>query len=404
MQKAMRVASSSAFPVSRNDGIDLLRGLSILLVVVHHMGLRVPLKDTWLASFLPRSFLNSLIYNGYEAVFVFFVISGFLITSQLLARHGSLASIELRQFYVRRAARILPCLILLVAVLSALHLTGTEFYTIDTERQSLSRAILAVAGLHLNWYEGQTGYLPGSWDVLWSLSIEEMFYLVFPLMGLTLRSRVVLIALLAALALSLPLTRAAIVGNDIWQEKAYLPGMAAIAAGVLAAFATQHFSMVSRRALRLLTALGTVGISGVLLFGGALWPYLGNGLMLVLTSSVSILLFALHLDAAHVPVSAPRVTSWLRSMGRLSYEIYLSHMFVVFAIVVLARHATLPAYWEFLWYLPAIFGSWLLGMIVARAYSQPCERALRAHWMRFSKGTYAAKDSRPSEQRESSFG
>jgi surface polysaccharide O-acyltransferase-like enzyme len=59
-------------------GIDLLRGLSILLVVVHHIALRIPLKDGWLAQWLPRSLLNAFACNGYEAVFLYFVVSGFL--------------------------------------------------------------------------------------------------------------------------------------------------------------------------------------------------------------------------------------------------------------------------------------------------------------------------------------
>src|SRR5215469_16372601 len=94
----------------RNPGIDCLLGLSIILVVVHHVGLRIPLKESVLAAFLPQWFLSALIYNGYEAVFIFFVISGFLITLNTINRWGSLGAIDARAFYVRRAARIVPCL------------------------------------------------------------------------------------------------------------------------------------------------------------------------------------------------------------------------------------------------------------------------------------------------------
>jgi peptidoglycan/LPS O-acetylase OafA/YrhL len=198
---------------NRNAGIDLLRGISIVLVVMHHVGLRIPLKQSILAGFLPKWFLNALIYNGSEAVFIFFVISGFLIASNSIDRWGSLPSINVRAFYLRRAARILPCLLLLVTILSTLHLLRLEHYTIAKENQSLAGAIFSALGLYLNWYEGTTGYLPGNWDVLWSLSIEEVFYLAFPIVCIFLRRQWLFIVALSLLTLSLPISRAALARN-----------------------------------------------------------------------------------------------------------------------------------------------------------------------------------------------
>jgi peptidoglycan/LPS O-acetylase OafA/YrhL len=364
----------------RNPGIDALRGASILLVLLHHVALRIPLKDTALADFLPKRLLGGLSYNGYEAVFVFFVISGFLIAGHSLRRWGSLAAIDARAFYARRAARILPCLLLLVAVLSVLHLAGVENYVIRNEGQTLAGAVLSALGLYLNWYEGMTNWLPGGWDVLWSLSIEEVFYLAFPLACLLVRDVRLLALLLVALALSLPLTRAALAGNEIWQEKAYLPGMAAIASGVLAA-------LVARRgapgivAARMLAALGTLGLLAVLFCGDMLWRAIGNGCMLVLTCSAATLVLGLHWRHARGGVSGLRGLGWLRSFGRLSYEIYLSHMFVVFAIVAAFRASGGEPRTGFWWYLPAVALCWILGALVARLYSDPCDRALRRRWL-----------------------
>ncbi|HVZ31978.1 MAG TPA: acyltransferase family protein, partial [Polyangiaceae bacterium] len=113
---------------------------------------------------------------------MFFVISGFLITTNSLGRWGSLPAVDARRFYQLRFARIAPTLAMLLAVLSVLHLAGVEGYTINTERATLPRALLAAATFHLNWFEAVRGfYLPPSWDVLWSLSVEESFYLIFPL-------------------------------------------------------------------------------------------------------------------------------------------------------------------------------------------------------------------------------
>ena len=362
---------------ARNAAIDLLRGLSILLVVVHHVALRIPLRDGALQAWLPRSVLGALSYNGYEGVFLFFVVSGFLIAGNAIDRWGSLAGIDLRAFYLRRSARILPCLLLLLVVLAALHLAGVPFFTIEREGQSLGRALLAVLGLHLNLYEGVTGYLPGNWDVLWSLSIEEAFYLGFPLFCLAIRRETTLLALLALLMLSLPIARAALVGNEIWQEKAYLPGMAAIAAGVVSAILVRRWRGAPRMLRRVLCALGCAGIAANLLFGSLLWPVLGNGLMLVLTLGAAVLLFALHGERA----AAPRGTGWLASMGRLSYEIYLTHMFVVFAAVALYRHFEGNPWLGFLWYAPVVALCWLLGAALAHGWSIPCDRALRRRWL-----------------------
>jgi peptidoglycan/LPS O-acetylase OafA/YrhL len=362
---------------SRNSGIDLLRGLSIVLVVMHHVGLRIPLKQGVLSAFLPKWFLDALIYNGYEAVFVFFVISGFLITSHTLARWGSLGAIDARSFYARRAARILPCLVLLVAVLSALHLAGARDYIIHQAGQSLPRTILAALGLHLNWYEGHTGWLPGSWDVLWSLSIEEVFYLGFPLVCLGLRRNRVLVPALVLLALSLPASRAALTAHAIWQEKAYLPGMAAIAMGVLAALAAARLGPQRPGRVALLRGLGLAGLVAVLCFEHRLWPLLGNGTLLLLTLASAALVLALHLQARDGTLRLLPGTGWLCSCGRLSYEIYLTHMFLVWPLVRAFRASGAGLWWGILWYLPALALTWLLGWLVARTLSLPAERALR---------------------------
>ena len=362
----------------RNHGIDLLRGVSILLVVLHHTGLRIPLKKTLLASVLPARLLSTLNWNGYEAVFVFFVISGFLITGNSLKRWGALRLIDAKAFYARRSARIVPCLVALVAVLSLLHLLRVNDYVIHHEGQSLPRAILAAFGLHLNWYEGMKGYLPGGWDVLWSLSIEEVFYIGFPLVCLLARRTWILAPLLALLALSLPWTHAALASNEIWQEKAYLPGMSAIAIGVLGALLADRWEAPSPWQIRTLTWSGVAGLLAVLVCGDVIWPWMRDSYLLLLCASAMALILAF----AKRPPRAIRGFGWLRAWGRLSYEIYLTHMFVVFAVVRLfkARGGDLPT--GFLWYPPTLLLCWLLGIFVERFISTPCEGWLRSRMMK----------------------
>jgi peptidoglycan/LPS O-acetylase OafA/YrhL len=373
-------APATAIPIPRpiatprNAGIDVLRGLAIVLVILNHIGIRIPLKKTMLAELVPASFLSSLNYNGYEAVFVFFVISGFLIAGNALRRWGDLACIDVKTFYALRFSRIVPCLLLLVAVLSALHALGVQDYVIDRPGQSLPRAILAALGLHLNWYEGMTGYLPGNWDVLWSLSIEEVFYIGFPIVCLITRRVWILAPLLVMLAVSMPWTHMALTGNEIWQEKAYLPGMSAIAIGIVGALLAKRWPILPAAMTRSLMLVGALGMLAEMFAGRLVWPLMGDSILLLLTVSAMLMLIALQAR----PVSMLCGFGWLASWGRLSYEIYLSHMFVVYAVVRVYRATNSDLYWGFLWYMLALPLCWLLGQAVARFVSIPCERALRA--------------------------
>ena len=360
----------------RNPGIDALRGLSILLVMVHHISLRIPLPETWLAMFLPRRILLALSDNGYEAVFIFFVISGFLIAGLALRRWSSLGRIDRRAFYARRLARIAPCLVLLVAVLSLFDLARVPEFVIGPG-QSLGRALLSVLALHLNWYEGRTGYLPAGWDVLWSLSIEEVFYLGLPLVCLIARrGTAVLVLPLLILAFSLPATRGLLSGNEIWQEKAYLPGMAAIATGVLAALWTDASPRIGLRLFAALGWLGVACIGAVLVVEDLLWKVLGEATMLVLTLGTASLIMAFASGWGVGRIAA--WASWLRSCGRLSYEIYLSHMFVVWPAVWLFRRSGGDLRLGWLWFPPTLAVAWVLGWAIDRAISTPADRWLLA--------------------------
>lgn len=371
-------AGFSAGNSRRNSGIDVLRGLSILLVVVHHLGIRAPLTQTLLARFLPAWFLDGLNFNGAEAVLVFFVISGFLITRRSQERWGPLGNISLRGFYLLRLSRIAPLLLLTVAVLSLFHLLGIPKFTINKPGQSLGGAIASALGLYLNRYEGLHGYLPGGWDVIWSLSIEEVFYLAFPLACLALGRTRVLVPALALLVLSLPFTRAALVagGNEIWLEKAYLPGMSAIAVGVLSALLVRRIQAPKRRIIWALSIAGWAGLGAILFAGSQVWNLIHESYGLVLAAAAASIIMATHW-AERGGAPPLRALNWLRSCGRLSYEIYLSHMFCVFGGLALFSWAGTDAAWRFLWYPPIVLACWLLGSALSRGFTLPIEHHLR---------------------------
>jgi peptidoglycan/LPS O-acetylase OafA/YrhL len=175
----------------RIPSLDGIRAISILMVCYGH------LSGT-------RHFPVSITAYGrwcgdvaHLGVLVFFVISGFLITSLLMSEREMTGAISLKRFYLRRIVRIFPAfyafvLVMAIATLSGVvHLTGRDFayaltYTVNVEP---NRSL-------------QIGHL-------WSLSVEEQFYLLWPLTLLALRERRALIVAVAAIFLA-PWVRVAI--------------------------------------------------------------------------------------------------------------------------------------------------------------------------------------------------
>ena len=141
---------------SRIPSLDGLRALSISLVLVAHLAYSAgfPIQHTWWTD----------LYAHY-GVRIFFVLSGFLITTLLRCEQEETGTIRLKQFYIRRAYRLLPAAyVYLIAVTVIFH-------------QSLPYKYLVAAYLYLTSYA-----LHSPWPLmyLWSLSVEEQFYLVWP--------------------------------------------------------------------------------------------------------------------------------------------------------------------------------------------------------------------------------
>ena len=365
----------------RVRGIDALRGVAVVLVVLHHINLRFWIDDYDVAGLLPDSLDKALFWSGYYSVMTFFVISGFLITTLSIRRWAFLGRIPLSRFYRLRGARILPCLLMLLVVLSVLHRDGASDFVIHPEIASLGRALVAALTFHVNWLEGHRGYLPANWDVLWSLSVEETFYLLFPLMCLMLRNERWIMICMVALIVVGPFNRVALEGRDPWGDYAYFSCMDGIAFGCLAAWITARVQL-GRPVLRVAMALGVVIAVAIAVFRKQISDLgLTKAGLDVTALEFGVALVLIGLARGVVNATLPRGTAWLRLVGRCSYEIYLTHMFVVLGLMHLFRDLFGPGPADAAAYLTTyaimLMLSVLFGYVVERWFSDPLNRVLR---------------------------
>lgn len=373
---------------NRNSGIDVLRGLAILSVILLHVNIRIPFNQTFVGDAMPDSIYKIIFWSGYYGVCMFFVISGFLITSSSLQKWNSLGNVNPRGFYAMRFARIMPLLLLLLLVLAILHLSGIQGFVINSEQMSLGEAAFAALTFHINWLEITKGYLPGAWDVLWSLSIEETFYLFFPLVLLLLRKEwqfgllTVVFLVISPFARTIWFTHYGMAEPD-HNHFAYLD---ALALGCMAAIITKRVEF-KKGQLFAIAAVGLFLMSSILFFRG--WPPVRA------LSKISLNVTALSIGTALILIwmqkrflsgkQRPSVlTGWLRFFGRNSYEVYLTHMFVVFLLVKYYRTMNLAGEWAWALYPAVILFSGILGELVARHFSNPLNRIIRERFRQFS--------------------
>ncbi len=318
---------ASADVAGQIPGLDGVRAIAVLFVVVFHL---------W-----PRR-----MPGGYLGVDVFFVTSGFLITTLLLRERARDGRVDLAAFWRRRARRLLPALVLVlvVAVLAA-RIADPDLLV------GIRRQVLGALTFSTNWVEIAAGSdyfddsTPKLFVTLWSLAVEEQFYLVWPLalLGLlaltgthVIRARVAVgIALASALLMAVLYRPGANSTRVYYGTDTHIFGVM-LGVALAFCFAGDLGVLAQRRWLRLRRWIGFVALAGlvalmVLMGSESAFAYRGG---IFLASLLTVVVLA----ALPGPSSTfARVHEWrpLAWVGERSYGIYLWHWPVILVVIAL---------------------------------------------------------------------
>lgn len=339
-------------------GLSALRFIAAFLVVMHHAE---TIRHKYGLFHLEEW---ALFRNGGVAVSFFFVLSGFLITYLLLREHLRTGTVQVGKFYVRRVLRIWPLYFLLVGIglflvplaLGILHISKPLPYPLGSA--------LALYGLFLPFVVNAV-YGHHLLEPLWSIGVEEQFYLLWAPLAKYLRPRlplVFVVIILTKLVLLLSLIPSVGQEPSIAYKIIFMLQFEAMAIGGIAAWLVFHHG---ERLLRtwILTPIGQV----LLLTTIVLWVWLVRDYFPVVVSIYGqYLLFAwLVVNTSVNPRTVLGFLNrpWLTRLGDVSYGIYMYHILIVFGVILVGKkwllHAS-PLAGTLVWY--GLISSLLLGI------------------------------------------
>ena len=349
-----------------------MRGIAILLVLILHFHAAYGLDQGFFATHLSAKFVRALARNGTYGVTIFFVISGFLITSTSLSRFGELRNVSLRAFYCFRFARIAPNLALILAVVVPLVLAGVPVFASKPGGPSLWLTVVSILTFTHNLLMQKFGFFNYCLNILWSLSVEEMFYFTFPLVCVLLRKDARIIALWGLVVIVAPIYRYHYKDNQFIALYGYLSCFDGIAIGCIAALLRQRlrFPDTSRR---LTCYVATAVIVFVYFYKGLMVNVVYGPSLIALAAGVILLGTQSGISSARS--SGNMVVKAFGWFGRNSYELYLFHM-VVLALMKIALNS-LGYYAKPLWFALFIALSAFVAGNISRFYSEPLNRMIR---------------------------
>jgi peptidoglycan/LPS O-acetylase OafA/YrhL len=330
--------------------LDGIRALAILLVVPHNI-------DTLSAPYPAYLFpVAVLLHAGWIGVQLFFVLSGFLITGNLLDSRG--ADNYFSAFFGRRALRILP---LYYAVLCAAFVVAPLLVTLPEQFHSTQSHQVWLWTFLTNWTEPYNGGVYG-FGHFWSLAVEEQFYLLWPFIVLRCGLRPLLWVCGASVVIALAV-RCAFEAAHLSHETLYMFTVCRMDALTLGAAAAalirmpEVYAFLQRNASRIAMAAAAAFVVFALLTRGfAMYDVSTQTIgytLLSLSFALFILLTALPAKTAVLGLTL-RALAWkpLRLVGRYSYGMYVLHLplHVFWGAPLFQRLAPKPTPWESLAY------------------------------------------------------
>lgn len=360
----------------RITSLDGLRGVAALVVLIHHSLLVIPaMSAVYFNGTVPPSLLwlayspLHILWAGGEAVYVFFILSGFVLTLPILRR----GSARWRSYYPSRLIRLyLPVVasVVLAAILAVL-VTRTpmdgrsKWMELHSEPLTLANIIRDATLINPGWLNSP----------LWSLKWEVIFSLLLPayLIVAAKTRRWWWVVALGSIALS---TAGAVIGNGFIT---YLP-MFMIGCSIAAGWDSAQ--LVPQRIWSVLLGCGLLGIT-------AHWwvsPFIGRGehltLPVVLVSAATIVIASARWNGADTNLQR-RPIQWL---GRTSFSLYLVHEPIVVTIALL-----IPATYSWTVPLLSIPAALVAGAAFSRWVERPAHSAAKAVGRRFSSQTQVAR-------------
>ncbi|WP_214548133.1 acyltransferase family protein [Staphylococcus pseudintermedius] len=308
-------------------GLDGVRAVAVIAIIIYH------LNPQWLS-------------GGFLGVDTFFVISGYLITSLLLTEYHNTGKIKLMSFWLRRVKRLIPAVLFLVmgVIVLSLIFMSTEIQKVRAD------SIAAIFYVSNWWYIMQNVDYFEQFAVqplkhLWSLAIEEQFYLVFPIVLLSLLSFIrrlksiriiflilLVISMIAMMVLYVPNENVARVyfGTDTRIQTLLM--------GVLLALVWPPFQLKAKVNRQMRTMIDTAGVVGLaILFicfkfvseTNSILYY--GGFFLISTVTLLVIASSVHPSGYFAKFLGNKVFTFI---GSRSYSLYLWH----YPIIVLIHH------------------------------------------------------------------